>query len=131
MKLEIRSFADAGVLEKERVVLRAIDDVDIGDYVLLRSRVGAEGGPTSGRKDAYWLPDIVISKGDLVVIYSRGGKSAKKALSSGKTAHFYYWYQKKTFWGPNDGNTLTLIEASEWESRTPDSEVTNKGDVPN
>ena len=38
MQLELKSFADAGVLDKERLIIRVLADVNIGCYVVLRSK---------------------------------------------------------------------------------------------
>jgi len=39
MNLEIRSFADAGNFDKERIVLKALRDVDVGEFVVFGSGV--------------------------------------------------------------------------------------------
>ncbi|HTV84380.1 MAG TPA: hypothetical protein VME63_03190 [Dyella sp.] len=119
MKLSIKSFADVGVLEKERLVLRVLEDVDIGDYLVLRSKKSKKTGyPISGSSDAYWFPDEEVKAGDLVVIYTREGKASKKEISDGRTAHFYYWKKEQAFWG-DDGNKAVLIETGSWRSKAP------------
>ena len=121
MKLEIRSFADAGELSRERLVLRALDDLDIGSYVVMRSKKADDGSPTSGSKDAYWFPDIEVKSGDLVVLYTRKGKAAKKSMSNGRTAHFYYWRKTQTFWEAEKKNTAVLLNVRNWTNQAPDS----------
>ncbi|WP_448101788.1 hypothetical protein [Luteibacter jiangsuensis] len=120
MKLSIKTFADAGVLEKERLVLRALEDVDIGDYLVLRTKRSNKGGATGGGVDAYWLPDLEVKAGDLVVIYTRKGTSSKKELTGGRTAHFYYWKKDKTFWDAKDGNYAVLMETGAWRGESPE-----------
>jgi hypothetical protein len=119
MQLEIRSFADAGDLANERLVLRALDDMDIGSYMILRSKADASGNPLSGLKTAYWLPDIRISKGDLVVLYTKTGKASKKILESGRTAHFYYWHQTNPLWEAEKKNTAVVLLADSWAAKSP------------
>jgi hypothetical protein len=121
MILEIRSFADAGNLEKERLVLRATADTDIGNYAIFRSKRASNGKPISGSKNAYWFPDIDVSEGDLVVLYTRAGTARRKTLTNGKTAHFYYWNQKTSFWGEDKNNIAVLIQTGDWVSRAPTS----------
>jgi hypothetical protein len=118
---EISSFADPGDLNKERVVLKATEDIDIGRFVLLRSKTNAEGHPISGSKDAYWFPDKTITRGDLVVVYTKAGTSSTKTLNSGGTAHFYYWHKKTAFWGPTEKNVAVLMEAPLWSSKKPNA----------
>lgn len=120
MKLSIKSFADAGILGTERLVLRALEDVDIGDYLILRTKKSKKtGGPLSGGSDAYWFPDHEVKAGDLVVVYTREGVASKKELSGGRTAHFYYWKKKQAFWGNNGENKAVLIETGSWRSEAP------------
>lgn len=120
MQLELKSFADAGVLDKERLVIRALADVNIGSYVVLRSKKNSSGNPISGTKDAYWFPDVDVSRGDLIVLYTKRGTSSKKALDTGGgTAHFYYWSQSTPFWGSDKSNTAVLIYADTWDSKSP------------
>lgn len=119
MKLEIKSFADIGDLANERVVLRVLADEDIGSYALFRSKAGEDGGPVSGQKTAYWFTDRIAKAGDLVVLYTKKGKSSKKLLTSGHTAHFFYWQLSEPLWGPDKENVAVLLEVNEWKSASP------------
>jgi hypothetical protein len=119
MKLEIRSFADSGDLDHERVTFRALEDMDIGEYLVLRSNKGSEGGPISGAKDAYWFPDQMVKEGDLIILYTKKGARSKKLLESGKTAHFFYWRHDRPFWGSEPDNVVVLMLATEWVHKTP------------
>lgn len=116
---EISSFADTGDLNRERVVLKATEDIDIGRFILIRSKADAEGDPISGSKDAYWFPDKTVNRGDFVVVYTKSGTSSTKLMSSGSTAHFYYWHKKTPFWGPDEKNVAVLLEAPVWSSKKP------------
>lgn len=120
MKLEIDSFADAGVLEKERLVIKALSDLDIGEYVVFSSGLSDTRIPISGRKTAYWFPDKAVKSGDLVVLYTKSGKSSKKDIGNGRTAHFYYWGLEKARWGSGD-KTAVLLRVAEWIHRSPET----------
>jgi len=117
MNLEIRSFADAGNLEKERLVLRVLSDTDLGQYAVLRSRIGSSRGPTSGRKRAYWFPDGDIKSGDLVVLYTKMGIRGEKPLTGGGTAHFFYWGSETPLW--TGEHCAVLLSVSDWEYSIP------------
>lgn len=112
MKLQIRSIAAPGDIEKERLVLKATSDADVGDYAVLWSGISTSGGPTSGRKRAYWFPDVIVRAGDTVVLYTKKGERGKKALDSGGTAHFFYWGNETPLWDENHCAVLLLV--SEW-----------------
>jgi hypothetical protein len=112
MSLELRSVAAAGDLEKERLVLKALSDTDVGDYAVLWSGIGNSGGPTSGRKRAFWFPDIKVKAGDTVVLYTKKGDRSKKALDGGATAHFFYWGSDSLLWDEN--HCAVLLFVAEW-----------------
>lgn len=118
MRLSISSFADPGNLEKERIVIKAMSDLDIGTYLLLRSSVSSEGSPTAGRKSVYWFPDGMVKAEDLIVLYTKVGERSKKLLSGGRTAHFFYWGYQKALWGTND-YTAVILRVSEWAQKIP------------
>lgn len=120
MQLELKNFADAGVIDKERLIIRVLADVNIGYYVVLRSKTNDSGGPISGTKDAYWFPDVEVSRGDLIVLYTKSGTPSKKPLKSGDgLAHFYYWRKIAPFWGAEQRNTAVLMYADSWASKSP------------
>lgn len=118
MNLEIRSFADAGELSKERIVLRATTDVDVGDYAVFRSGVSSDGNPTSGRKSAYWFPNGAVKAGDSIVLYSKKGQKSTKRLEDGRTAHFFYWGKQEALWGSPEFCAVVL-EVLDWEYKVP------------
>jgi len=112
---EISSFADAGDIEKERLVIRILKDLDIGDYVVLCSSLFDGDHVTSGPKKAYWFPDGDVKSGDLVILYTKRGNSATKPLEGGRTAYFYYWRQERPLW---DGeHAAVLLEVANWVKR--------------
>ncbi len=118
MQLELKNFADAGVLDKERLIIRVLADINIGSYVVLRSKKSDSGKPISGTKDAYWFPDVAVNRGDLIVLYTKRGTSSKKPLD-GRDAHFYYWSQSSPFWGADKNNTAVLLDVESWASMSP------------
>jgi hypothetical protein len=72
MNLDISSFAQPGMLEQERLIMKARSDVDVGAYAVFISGVSEEGKPTSGKKIAFWFPDGTVKKRDLVVLHQDG-----------------------------------------------------------
>lgn len=119
MKLKITSFPDAGNLAKERLVIQVFADLDIGDYLVMRSRV-SERSPTPGKKATFWFPDKDIKSGDRVVLYSKAGAASEKALKSGGRAHFFYWDLDEAVWGESKHGAV-LVHAAEWEFEIPET----------
>lgn len=106
--------------EKERIVIKVLLDLEIGNYLLLRSDLSSGSSPTGGKKVAYWFPDGAVKAGDLVVLYSKNGESSTKRLTSGKTAHFFYWGREKALWGTAD-HTAVIMRVSEWKHKIPET----------
>ena len=115
MMLEITSFADPGVIENERLVVKVLSDLDIGSYAVLLSGVSDAKTPISGRKTAYWFPDQEVKSGDLIVLYTKSGTRSKKEIANGHTAHFYYWGLKEPIWGTL--RTAVILRVAEWIHR--------------
>lgn len=115
MKINIRSYADAGDLANERLVLNVLEDTDIGNYAILKSSISNTGGATWGSKVAYWFPNKEVKKGDLVVLYTKNGTSSSKELRSGGIAYFYYWKRDSAIWGGSPPQSVAvLLEAPHW-----------------
>ncbi|TDY16939.1 hypothetical protein B0G81_8084 [Paraburkholderia sp. BL6665CI2N2] len=120
MKAQIKSFADPGVLPKERVVISVTADHDIGKYLLLCSGKSKDGGPMAGKKDAFWFPDKPIKVGDRVVLYTKKGVRSEKKLDDGTTVHFFYWGLDAPLWN-DDKNIAVLVQSAEWVSALPET----------
>ena len=96
----------------------ATENLDTGDYTALYSESTEPNTATPGYNIAFWFPDGEIKKGDLVVLYTKSGNEAKKAIGDGRTAHFYYWGLSKPLWGVSTV-ALVLIEAADWVLKWP------------
>ena len=78
MNVELRSIENAGDLERERVVLRAPGDDDIGNYAIFRCYVTKEKVAAGPIAAGYWFPDRKLKKGDFVVVYSKAGANERE-----------------------------------------------------
>jgi hypothetical protein len=114
MNLKLKSIADKGNFAKERLVIRVLNDTNVGEFVVLRTGY-AQGSVTIGVSNTYWFPDKSVRAGDLVVLYSKGGALNEKQLDSGNKAHFYYWGQSEALWATPD-KAAVLLHAPTWES---------------
>jgi hypothetical protein len=118
MKLEIKSIADKGNYQKERLVLKVMADTDIGDYVVIQS--GFHNGEVSiGTYNTFWFPYKSVSTGDLVVLYTKSGKENQNELKRGKVAHFFYWGLNSAIWDRKD-RAPVVLHAPEWISKSPE-----------
>lgn len=79
MRMQIQYVADRGDLSGERLVMRVRQDVDIGDFMLVRT--GFEDDEvTTDVSNALWFPYRRLRAGDLVVVYSKRGRDRRKQL---------------------------------------------------
>jgi hypothetical protein len=118
MNLEISSFADGGTFAKERLILKARADLDLGKYAVFCTALTVEKVATSGKKLAYWFPDEEIKANDLVVLYTKRGTASKKEIETGRTAHFFYWGEDHALWG-GAGNGAVVLQVSRWAKKVP------------
>jgi len=114
MTLVLRNISDRGDAAKERVVIKAAADVDIGKYVLAQTmKVGDQVLSTILR--SFWLPDQMIKKGDWVVVYSKRGEQKEKVGDSGGTTYFFYWNAPQSIWAGDD-TAAVLMHIDNWQS---------------
>jgi len=115
MKLEIRSVADKGTTEKERLILKVRADIDVGDFVVMQT--GWNGrSPTVLIHHTFWFPNIEVKNGDQIVLYTKKGTRNKKVMDDGRTAHFFYWGIPQPIWSAPERAAVVLY-APTWESK--------------
>lgn len=118
MTLVLQSVVNVGELERERVVIRATADVEIGHYAVFCCNAADDGLPLAGNVvHAFWLEDKKIKSGDFVVIYSKRGRDSEKTSENGATSHFYYWELDEPLWNKDTVPILLLI--SSWKRGSP------------
>jgi len=116
MKLELRSIVASGDLKNERLTLRALADLDVGDYLVAQSGY-TDDSPTTVFYHTIWFPFKPIQKGDLVVVYTKVGSNKERVLSSGNKAHFFYFDLKSTIWDDRYRGAVVL-HAPNWLSKS-------------
>lgn len=115
MKLAIKYVREHGNLEKERIILKALDDVNIGDYLLADTTYINDNEVSNMLRHTFWVPDKNVKKGDLIVIYTKRGSDSVKRNNSG-TTHFFYWGMKRTIWHI-DEDAAALFHIGNWVSK--------------
>lgn len=117
MRLEIIGVKDKGLLQRERLVLRASDTGDAGNFIILSTLASSDGLPFSGSpKAAFWMPDVIVQKGDFIVLYTKSGTSSSKVGSKGKTTYFHYIAKDESIWSDNSSAVVCSVSGHEYES---------------
>ena len=114
MKLAIKYVKDPGDLRNERVILKAIDNENIGSYLISDTTYEGDNEVSNKLRHVFWIPDQEVSKDDLIVIYTKEGKDKSKKNESGRSTHFFYWGLKRTVWNV-DQDAVTLFSIAEWD----------------
>jgi hypothetical protein len=118
MKLQIKSVANKGDFEKERLVIRVLAATDLGEYALFQTGY-ADGEVTIPISRALWFEYRQVAAGDLVIVYSKPGLDREKKLEAGRSAYFYYWGADDAIWS-SDSMAPVLLHAPTWESKAPE-----------
>ena len=113
MNLKVRRFRDRGDLQNERVVLICSEDMDVGKYLLFRTKAVDTDEVSTDLKNCFWLPDLSINAGDIIVIYSKSGENKNRENSDGSKSHFMYRGLKTPIWG-DESDCAVLMEISNW-----------------
>jgi hypothetical protein len=113
MDLKIRKIAEAGNLEKERVVFDVLEDVFLGGFIVFKS-MAKEEKVSSTVESAYWFPDKEIKKGDVIALYSKRGIDFERLNpENSTTTRFFYWGKDSALWKDSD-DAVVLVEATAW-----------------
>ena len=112
MDVVLRSIADPGNLDKERVVLKVDADCDIGDYILLVTGQ-RKGAVTNNIRSSFWFPDKLVRRDDLIVVYTKTGTQNSRIQPSGSEIHFFYWDIAETMWDTGR-HAAVLVHVDAW-----------------
>lgn len=113
MNLQLRYISNKGDIHKERLTLRVLADLDVGDFVILQTAIGGDDVTTQVHH-ALWFPYRAVSKGDLIVVYTRRGEPSSKPLKERGIAHFFYWDLQHAIWAEED-RAAVLLHAPTWD----------------
>jgi len=116
MKLSIKYVKDHGALKDERIVLKAMESVDVGSYMLADTTYMDEDQVSNKIRHTFWLPDKDVDKGDIIVVYTKSGKDSTKSNKSGNKTHFFYWGLERTIWN-KDQDAAVLFSIRDWLSK--------------
>lgn len=110
--IKFLAIKDSGLIDQERIVYRAFEAGNIGEWMVNCTRSRLRDGKriiTNRVLATYWFSDRSVEIGDLVVIYTKSSKSwykIKPASRGGVNTHFFYWGRDQTVW---DGQDIAAV----------------------
>ena len=113
MKAKLLYVKDHGDLEKERIVLKAFAQIDIGRYMLCDTTYTEDDTVSNKVRHTFWFPDKVIKEGDFVALYTKTGADREHSNKANTTTHCFYWGLDRTIWN-KDGDAAVLFELESW-----------------
>ncbi|MEL4887370.1 hypothetical protein N6P31_09840 [Pectobacterium betavasculorum] len=116
MNLEIRFVKGHGDLNDERIVLKALADVNVGKYIVSDTTYHSDDEVSNKLRHIYWIPDKDVEKDDLVVIYTRKGNDKTVNNNSGNRTHFFYWGLECPVWNQKE-DAAVLFSLNAWSSK--------------
>ncbi len=116
MKIQIESVKNNGELLRERVILKASSNINIGMYMICDTTYNDDNTISNKLRNTYWFPDKNVKIGDFVVLYTGIGTDSQYRNRAGTVTHTFYWGLGKTVWN-KDRDTAVLFEISDWAMR--------------
>ncbi len=116
MKLKVRKIYSKGTYRQECVVLEALEDCEIGRYLISKAGFSEDGKVALRCKQAYWFPDQKVKKGDFVWLYTCAARAGEQnSWSSGPeaTTYAFFWGLPMEVWD-NDWEYIVIVKAAEW-----------------
>jgi hypothetical protein len=117
MTINVNYIKDAGIIAKERIVLRALTDDDLGLYFLFKSTDMGNGSVENSVSHPIWLPDKPVKARDLIVIYSRQGNPSQVKNKSGSETYFFYLGSTETIWNESR-DCVVLLQCKTWQVKS-------------
>ena len=106
MKIKLVEIKDPGNKDKERIILKVLNDTDLGGYMMAVSTEESDKTISTRLKNVMWMEDQPLKSGDLVVVYTKDGNSGKIDNSDGSTSYFYYWSLARPIGETKDAGVL-------------------------
>lgn len=114
MKVKVISVHNHGDFDQEYVLLKVLENCDVGYYILGDSTYTNDGKVSNKVRHTFWFPDKEVKKGDLLSVWTKTGKNTSTKNDSGTPIHRFYWNLKTAIWN-DDGDCAVLLELNTWQ----------------
>lgn len=101
-ELALIGVADAGVPNKERVILRPTQLVDVRHFAIVAGLHNpATGGANVLYDTGFWFPEHTLTPPSWILVYTGEGESQNTVAPNGERVITYFWGRKHTLFGFN------------------------------
>lgn len=114
MKLKVIHIKEAGDIEKERVVLASDEDENSWNYGLGKATAIGDGFHPF-INNMFLLPEIIVTKGDMISIYTKKGNYRKYLFNGKVMVHEVFIGLESPLW--KEGDSAVLFNISGWSSK--------------
>ena len=116
MKVKIVHVKDNGDLGNERIIIKILAKIDIGNFILCDTTYNKNGSVSNKLRHTFWFPDKVVNDGDFVAVYTTSGTDYQHENKADTVTHCFYWGLDRTVWN-KDGDGAVLFEIAEWTKK--------------
>ncbi|MDP2911025.1 MAG: hypothetical protein Q8N76_01660 [Candidatus Omnitrophota bacterium] len=116
---EIIGIRDAGDLNSERLLLRAIEPASLEYYIVVNVKSNGGKGLTILNDKVFWFPVIPVNTGEYVRLYTKTGSYNKQNALYDKTPaifHNFYWGLNASVWGGINSNAVSVFKVNSWNT---------------
>ena len=119
MKLKIKKIYGKGNYRNECVVLKVLEDCEMGRHLVAKAGLSDDGKEAMRCKQAYWFPDQQVKKGDFVWLYTRAAGVGELSIWSStpkSTTYTFFWGLTAEVWD-NEWDYIVITEAAMWSGK--------------
>lgn len=115
--LEIIGIRDPGSLDKERLLLRALETVKLSSYAIINVKSSGDKMTILNDKIFWFGGTQIVNTGEFIRLYSKKGTYEKFESTYGdKPAvyHDFYWGQTEPVWDGKKSDGATIFKIDTW-----------------
>lgn len=115
MKLKIIGIDNSGSLDDECVKLEAMEDCNLGDYMIADCTYVDEHEISNKARHNFFFPDWNVKKGDEILLWTHGDFNPQTTKKFGIAIHQFSWNFNEQIWN-NKGDCAFLCEIADCQA---------------
>lgn len=93
---------------EERIIFRVNNDCNTWPYILFDTTYDQDGRVTNRNRHSYIFPNLDVSSGDFIIIYTGSGTYNKFRNRRGSYTHVLYWGLDVSVWNHQQDSALLV-----------------------